>query len=123
TAKGLEYPVVFMAGLEENVFPHARAIGEPAELEEERRLAYVGITRARERLYLTNAWSRMLYGSTQYNTPSRFIDEIPTELLDHADGSRETRPRTRGTTFGSGGWSSERSPINRNRDEIVERAM
>ena len=85
-AKGLEFPSVFLVGMEDGVFPHLRSLGEPAELEEERRLAYVGITRARERLYLTNTWSRMLYGSTQYNPPSRFLDEIPSELLNHAEG-------------------------------------
>ena len=120
-AKGLEFPSVFLIGLEDGVFPHLRSLGEPAELEEERRLAYVGITRARERLYLTNAWSRMLYGSTQYNPPSRFLDEIPGELVRHAEGSRETRPRSRGTTFGGGGgW---RSSMERNREEMVERAL
>ena len=118
-AKGLEFPSVFLVGMEDGVFPHLRSLGEPAELEEERRLAYVGITRARERLYLTNTWSRMLYGSTQYNPPSRFLDEIPTDLLEHAEGSRETRTRQR-ETYGSGGWSS---PVRRNRDEIVERAL
>jgi DNA helicase-2/ATP-dependent DNA helicase PcrA len=118
-AKGLEFPSVFLVGMEDGVFPHLRSLGEPAELEEERRLAYVGITRARERLYLTNTWSRMLYGSTQYNPPSRFLDEIPSELLNHAEGSRETRTRQR-ESYGSGGWSS---PVHRNRDEIVERAM
>ncbi|HZD69912.1 MAG TPA: DNA helicase PcrA [Actinomycetes bacterium] len=81
TAKGLEYPVVFIAGLEENVFPHVRSIGEPRDLEEERRLAYVGITRARERLYLSNAWSRTLFGATSYNQPSRFLKEVPEELV------------------------------------------
>jgi DNA helicase-2/ATP-dependent DNA helicase PcrA len=86
TAKGLEYPVVFIVGLEENVFPHVRSIGEPRELEEERRLAYVGITRARERLYLTNAWSRTLFGSTNYNLPSRFLKEVPEELVTVAPG-------------------------------------
>jgi DNA helicase-2/ATP-dependent DNA helicase PcrA len=118
-AKGLEFPSVFLIGMEDGVFPHLRSLGEPAELEEERRLAYVGITRARERLYLTNTWSRMLYGSTQYNPPSRFLDEIPSELLNHAEGSRETRTRQR-DSFGSGGWTS---PVHRNREEIVERAM
>jgi DNA helicase-2/ATP-dependent DNA helicase PcrA len=119
-AKGLEFPSVFLIGMEDGVFPHLRSLGEPDELEEERRLAYVGITRARQRLYLTNAWCRMLYGATQYNPPSRFLDEIPTHLVQHAEGSRETRRRERGTSFGSGGWSA---PIHRNRDEIVERAM
>jgi DNA helicase-2/ATP-dependent DNA helicase PcrA len=90
TAKGLEYPVVFLVGAEEGVFPHIRALTEPDELEEERRLAYVGITRARERLYISHAWSRTLFGSTQYNPPSRFVDEIPAELVE-AIGERVAR--------------------------------
>ena len=81
-AKGLEFPAVFIMGLEEGVFPHLRSIGEPDEMEEERRLAYVAITRAQERLYLTHAWSRTLYGGTQYNPPSRFLDEIPARLVE-----------------------------------------
>ena len=91
SAKGLEFPVVFLVGMEDGVFPHLRSIGEPDELEEERRLAYVGITRARERLYLSHAWSRMLYGSTQYNPPSRFLDEIPEELVEQVEGNRRGR--------------------------------
>ncbi|MFM2072430.1 MAG: ATP-dependent helicase PcrA [Actinomycetota bacterium] len=86
SAKGLEFPNVFLLGMEEGVFPHTRALTEPSELEEERRLAYVGITRAQRRLHLTHAWSRTLFGSTQYNPPSRFLDEIPAELID-AKGS------------------------------------
>ncbi len=82
SAKGLEYPTVFLAGVEEGVFPHVRALTEPAQMEEERRLAYVGITRAMQRLYMSHAWSRQLYGSTQYNPPSRFFDEIPAELIE-----------------------------------------
>jgi DNA helicase-2/ATP-dependent DNA helicase PcrA len=82
SAKGLEFPVVFIVGVEEGVFPHNRALTEPDEMEEERRLAYVGITRAMRRLYLSHAWSRMLFGNTQYNPPSRFLDEIPAELID-----------------------------------------
>jgi DNA helicase II / ATP-dependent DNA helicase PcrA len=81
TAKGLEYPVVFIVGLEENIFPHVRAVTEPRELEEERRLAYVGITRAKQRLYLSHAWSRSLFGGTNYNLPSRFLKEVPDELV------------------------------------------
>jgi DNA helicase-2/ATP-dependent DNA helicase PcrA len=81
-AKGLEFPVVFLAGVEEGVFPHSRALTEPDEMEEERRLAYVGITRAMRRLYVSHAWSRMLFGTTQYNPPSRFLDEIPDELME-----------------------------------------
>ena len=81
TAKGLEFPVVFVVGLEDGIFPHMRSLGEPAEMEEERRLAYVGITRAQDRLYLTSAWHRTLWGATNYNPPSRFLKEIPAELL------------------------------------------
>ena len=85
SAKGLEFPVVFLVGCEEGIFPHIRALTEPAEMEEERRLAYVGITRAMKRLYMSHAWSRQLFGSTQYNPPSRFFDEIP-ETLDRVEG-------------------------------------
>jgi DNA helicase-2/ATP-dependent DNA helicase PcrA len=81
SAKGLEFPVVFMTGLEENVFPHVRSLGDPDQLDEERRLCYVGITRARERLYLCHAWCRNLFGSTQYNPASRFLAEVPEELV------------------------------------------
>ncbi len=81
-AKGLEFDVVFLTGMEDGVFPHYRSIADPHELEEERRLAYVGITRARKQLYLTHAWSRMLHGQTSYNPTSCFIDEIPAELID-----------------------------------------
>ncbi|MFP3914567.1 MAG: DNA helicase PcrA [Actinomycetota bacterium] len=93
TAKGLEFPVVFMTGMEESVFPHMRTLGEPHELEEERRLAYVGITRAQDRLYLTSASSRMLYGGTNYNRRSRFLDEIPDHLLERAP-KRQRRRRS-----------------------------
>ncbi len=79
TAKGLEFPAVFIVGLEDAIFPHANSMFDESGLEEERRLAYVGITRARERLYLTHAHSRSLFGSTQHNPPSRFIGEIPEE--------------------------------------------
>ncbi|HUV18313.1 MAG TPA: DNA helicase PcrA [Ilumatobacteraceae bacterium] len=82
SAKGLEFPVVFLVGCEEGIFPHIRALTEPAEMEEERRLAYVGITRAMKRLYMSHAWSRQLFGSTQYNPPSRFFDEIPATLIE-----------------------------------------
>lgn len=82
-AKGLEFPVVFLIGMEENVFPLSRASEDEDELEEERRLAYVGITRAEKILYLTNANSRMLYGKTNYNHPTRFLREISSDLLDY----------------------------------------
>jgi DNA helicase-2/ATP-dependent DNA helicase PcrA len=81
-AKGLEFPVVFLTGLEDGVFPHMRTLGDASELEEERRLAYVGITRARQRLYLTRASVRSAYGQTSYNPPSRFLEEVPDALLD-----------------------------------------
>ncbi|MCG7528432.1 DNA helicase PcrA [Streptomyces sp. OfavH-34-F] len=82
TAKGLEFPVVFLTGMEDGVFPHMRALGQVKELEEERRLAYVGITRARERLYLTRAAMRSAWGQPSYNPPSRFLEEIPEQHLD-----------------------------------------
>ncbi|PBC61739.1 ATP-dependent DNA helicase PcrA [Streptomyces sp. Tue6028] len=82
TAKGLEFPVVFLTGMEDGVFPHMRALGQVKELEEERRLAYVGITRARERLYLTRSSMRSAWGQPSYNPPSRFLEEIPATHLD-----------------------------------------
>lgn len=82
-AKGLEFPVVFIIGMEENVFPLSRAAEDEDELEEERRLAYVGITRAEKVLFLTNANSRLLYGKTNYNRPTRFLNEISSSLLDY----------------------------------------
>ncbi|MCQ4045538.1 DNA helicase PcrA [Streptantibioticus rubrisoli] len=82
TAKGLEFPVVFLTGMEDGVFPHMRALGQAKELEEERRLAYVGITRARERLYLTRSAMRSAWGQPSYNPPSRFLEEIPDKLIE-----------------------------------------
>jgi DNA helicase-2/ATP-dependent DNA helicase PcrA len=122
TAKGLEFPVVFMVGMEDGVFPHLRSLTEPDELEEERRLCYVGITRARRRLYLSHAWCRTLWGQTQYNRPSRFLDEIPDALVRVADGSRRGRRRAGAGSdqFGEGGWG--RSPA-AGRDELVEAAL
>jgi DNA helicase II / ATP-dependent DNA helicase PcrA len=79
TAKGLEFPVVFLTGLEDGIFPHQRSLGEPTEMAEERRLAYVGITRARQRLYLSRAVARTAWGAPTYNPPSRFLDEVPAE--------------------------------------------
>jgi DNA helicase-2/ATP-dependent DNA helicase PcrA len=108
TAKGLEYPVVFIVGMEDGVFPHLRSLGEPDEMEEERRLAYVGITRARERLYLSHAWCRNLWGQTQYNPPSRFLKEIPDTLVRASEGGR--RP-------------AARQPGRSGRDQIVEAAL
>ena len=82
TAKGLEFPVVFLTGLEDGVFPHARSLGDQPELEEERRLAYVGITRARERLYVSRAVVRSAWGAPSHNPASRFLDELPVDLVD-----------------------------------------
>lgn len=90
-AKGLEFPVVFLMGLEEGVFPHSRSLMEEAEMEEERRLAYVGITRAEQELYLTNAKMRTLFGRTNMNPESRFIAEIPDDLLENLNEKKETR--------------------------------
>ncbi|HEX7405453.1 MAG TPA: DNA helicase PcrA [Candidatus Nanopelagicaceae bacterium] len=82
TAKGLEFPTVFLTGLEDGIFPHSRTLGEKNEIEEERRLAYVGLTRAKERLYLTRAESRSSWGAPNYNPPSRFLEEIPEEVIE-----------------------------------------
>jgi DNA helicase-2/ATP-dependent DNA helicase PcrA len=82
SAKGLEFRVVFLTGMEEGIFPHSQSLSEPDDLEEERRLCYVGVTRARERLYLTHSWSRLLFGSIQQSFPSRFLKEIPDELVE-----------------------------------------
>jgi len=95
-AKGLEFPVVFMAGLEETIFPHSRALYDQAEMEEERRLCYVGMTRAKEELYLLHANSRMLYGSVGHNVPSRFLSEIGGDLVEES-----------GTSFSFGGGQTK----------------
>jgi len=84
-AKGLEFPLVFMIGMEERLFPHARSLEDPEQMEEERRLCYVGMTRAQERLYLTNARRRRIFGQEQYNPPCRFLADIPHALLDMED--------------------------------------
>ncbi|WP_018249233.1 DNA helicase PcrA [Orenia marismortui] len=96
SAKGLEFPVVFLAGMEEGLFPHSRSMESEDEIAEERRLCYVGITRAEERLYLTYAGYRNVYGRTQYNSPSRFIGEIPDDLFraDEEDDNSEQKVET-----------------------------
>jgi DNA helicase-2/ATP-dependent DNA helicase PcrA len=127
SAKGLEFPNVFLIGMEDGIFPHMRSIGDPDELEEERRLAYVGITRARERLYMTHAWARSIYGSTQYNPPSRFFEEIPAQLVTVVEGTRRQSQRatggtsggTNGSTYGrtSGSSWSNRTATKNNDDD------
>lgn len=115
TAKGLEFPVVFLTGWEDGQFPHQRALGDPTELSEERRLAYVGITRARQRLYLSRAVTRSSWGTPANNPPSRFLDEIPGELIDWIRedptpswgggwGSSTSGGYADGTSFGGGGF-------------------
>jgi len=92
TAKGLEFPAVFLVGMEDGVFPHLRALEDPRQLEEERRLCYVGITRARRQLYLTHAWSRTSWGSTNHAIPSRFLAEVPGDLVREVGSSYGRRP-------------------------------
>jgi DNA helicase II / ATP-dependent DNA helicase PcrA len=105
TAKGLEFPVVFLTGMEHGIFPHSRSATDPAELAEERRLAYVGLTRARKRLYLTRSEVRSLWGQSQYNPASQFIGEVPAELIDwKREGTARMAPPT-GGSFGSSRYS------------------
>jgi DNA helicase-2/ATP-dependent DNA helicase PcrA len=101
-AKGLEFDVVFIVGMEDGVFPHFRSMTDQAELEEERRLAYVGITRARKRLYLLHAWSRSLFGGSNFNPPSRFLSEIPPELVRVVEAERSERAGPAGDRRGMG---------------------
>ena len=133
SAKGLEFPAVFLVGMEEGVFPHSRALTEPVELEEERRLAYVGITRAQQRLFLAHAWSRQLFGSTSYNPPSRFIEEIPSELIEQVGavsgrstyGRQSYRPRDEWSSpapYRRGDRLDERHD-DRHRERVVEAAI
>ncbi|MFE5395190.1 DNA helicase PcrA [Streptomyces sp. NPDC056568] len=124
TAKGLEFPVVFLTGMEDGVFPHMRALGQAKELEEERRLAYVGITRARERLYLTRSTLRSAWGQPSYNPPSRFLEEIPAPHLEWkrtgATGPASSAPvsavaaslsssRSRSSASGASGFATRRT--------------
>ncbi|MFE6287520.1 DNA helicase PcrA [Streptomyces sp. NPDC057877] len=125
TAKGLEFPVVFLTGMEDGVFPHMRALGQTKELEEERRLAYVGITRARERLYLTRSAMRSAWGQPQYNPPSRFLEEIPGHHVDWKRTGASGAPagpvsgvaaslsssRSRSSASGASGFATDRKPV------------
>jgi len=97
--KGLEFPVVFMLGMEEGLFPHSRSLDSPAGLEEERRLAYVGMTRAKDRLYLFHAFRRHLWGSANLNLPSRFLKDIPLDLVDGSAGLPPRRARGAGSAI------------------------
>ena len=119
-AKGLEFPVVFIVGLEDGVFPHSRTLMEPTELEEERRLAYVGITRARERLCVTHAWTRSLFGQSQYNPPSRFLDEVPKELFDRQGNVDSSIDSDRASYRARTDWAMGRVPEYRRRDDESE---
>jgi DNA helicase-2/ATP-dependent DNA helicase PcrA len=115
SAKGLEFPVVFLLGMEDSIFPHASSMFDAAGLEEERRLCYVGITRARERLYLAHASMRQLFGQTQYNQPSMFIGEIPEEHVKAegvgSAGFGTSAPgRGRGDRGGSVRWARDPAP-------------
>ena len=135
TAKGLEFPVVFLTGLEENVFPHERSMGDERELAEERRLAYVGITRAMERLYVTRAATRTWFGRPGYHRQSRFLSEIPAELIDWRRdesaavpaGLRAAGPPARGAgtgepaRAGAAAWRQGHARLLRPRHRIVGR--
>jgi DNA helicase-2/ATP-dependent DNA helicase PcrA len=90
TAKGLEFPTVFLTGMEDGIFPHARTLDDPKEIEEERRLAYVGLTRAEKRLYISRAEYRLTFGTPKYNPGSRFLDEIPTDLIEWKNEARSS---------------------------------
>ena len=133
SAKGLEFPAVFLVGMEEGVFPHSRALTEPVELEEERRLAYVGITRAQQRLFMAHAWSRQLFGSTNYNPPSRFIDEIPAELIEQIGAVSGRSTYGRQSYRARDEWSNpppyrrvdreDTGEADRHRERVVEAAL
>nr|MBA3605607.1 ATP-dependent DNA helicase PcrA [Acidimicrobiia bacterium] len=136
----LEFEVLILIGVEDGLFPNSRAFDDPQELEEERRLAYVGITRARQQLFVTHAWSRSLFGSTQYNPPSRFLDEIPDQLVEgrgnisgrSAYGRQSLRPRSgwgdpppyrRRRGVDSDDADEDRRRQDEHRDRVVEAAL
>jgi DNA helicase-2/ATP-dependent DNA helicase PcrA len=106
-AKGLEFPAVFLVGMEDGIFPHFRALGDPVELEEERRLCYVGITRAEKYLFVSHAWSRMLWGKTGSNVPSRFLTEMPAELVREV-GASTSNFGGRRSAPGRDAWDNDR---------------
>jgi DNA helicase-2/ATP-dependent DNA helicase PcrA len=106
TAKGLEFPAVFLTGMEDGTFPHQRSFGDTTAMEEERRLAYVGITRARERLYVSRAVVRTAWGSPVYNPPSRFLDEVPESLLEWRRGGPDSPVTVRQASPSTSGFGS-----------------
>jgi DNA helicase-2/ATP-dependent DNA helicase PcrA len=123
-AKGLEFAVVFMPGMEEGIFPHSRSLFDAEQMEEERRLCYVGMTRAKERLFLLYANSRLLYGATNHNSPSRFILEIPQELQSAtSDWNLAARTASAGHGAGAGSWSvnlpTSRQLADEHREELL----
>ena len=97
-AKGLEFPVVFAVGMEENIFPSQRSTESIADIEEERRLAYVAVTRAKKKLYLTYSMERMIFGTTNYNRPSRFLKELPSENIEKIEEKRHQPDNFSGRT-------------------------
>ncbi|MEW1753750.1 DNA helicase PcrA [Streptomyces angustmyceticus] len=115
TAKGLEFPVVFLTGLEDGVFPHMRSLGQTKELEEERRLAYVGITRARERLYVTRSTMRSAWGQPSYNPPSRFLEEIPADYVEWKRTGQATPSASMGGLSAGGGGGGFGSALSSSR--------
>ena len=123
TAKGLEFPVVFLTGLEDGVFPHSRSLGDQPELEEERRLAYVGVTRARERLYISRAVVRSAWGAPVHNPGSRFLDELPVDLVDwrRTEAAQTTWDRP-DLSSSYGGWGSPTDRGRRNFSSAAARA-
>src|SRR4051794_832949 len=125
TAKGLEFPVVFLTGLEDGVFPHSRSLGDQPELEEERRLAYVGVTRARERLYISRAVVRSAWGAPSHNPGSRFLDELPVDLVDwrRTEAAQTTWDRPDlSTSYAGSGWGSPTDRGRRNFSSAAARA-
>ena len=121
TAKGLEFPVVFILGLEDGVFPHVRALQQPTELAEERRLAYVGMTRAQQHLYLCHAEQRTLWGGTSYNPPSRFFDPLPEELIESHHSERNLISRAQNHMYQRSGGVTTRPASRATKNPTPER--
>lgn len=120
SAKGLEFPVVFLVGMEEGLFPHARSLTDEREMEEERRLCYVGMTRAKERLYLLNAAERSLYGTTHWNRPSRFLKDLPREMVETVRGLPATASFEPNVDYLAENWDNHNAGITREPIEPFE---